>query len=76
MNRTERVQREVIENTLLVALDDKEKVAVVFDQRGLLMCIDALTYSPDGWGQDVKDLRDDLRKLYVAAVNPRIEGGE
>lgn len=41
-NRTECVPRQVIDNQLLVALDDKSKVAVVLDEESLNLCIEGM----------------------------------
>ena len=63
------VPREVLEGRLLAALDDQSKVAVVLGESDLRLLISALNYAPDGWGRELKRMRDDLCKLRDSAFN-------
>lgn len=42
MAKSEYVKREIIDDQLLVAMDDKSKVAIVLDQEGLDLLISAV----------------------------------
>lgn len=62
--------RQVIENQLLVALDDKSKVAIVADEKLLSLLIHALEECPIEFGYSVeywKKALNDLKQLKKAA---------
>lgn len=62
--RIKRVAREVLGNKLLVALDDDDKVAVVYSAADVRLVIKAL----DGLGgQDAEDMAGGMRRLLDAA---------
>ncbi len=74
--RTEYVPRQVINNQLLVALDDKSKVAIVVDEDALDILVDsvarvsATTYWPEKRRRNAKDLLSGLRRFQEAAFEP------
>jgi hypothetical protein len=67
VSKTTRVPREIVNNQLLVALDDKDKVAVVIDEDDLQEVIDGLTNQP---GRKARELRDDMVRLRDVAFRP------
>lgn len=58
------VPKQVIENALLAALDDKEKVAIVLDEEDLKRVIYALRGTV---GKVNKTLADDMQTLFDKA---------
>ena len=63
----ESVNRQVIENQLLSALDDKSKVAILATEEDLTMLIICLGFST---GVKAKEMRADLQQLKAAAFPP------
>ena len=63
----ESVNRQVIENQLLAALDDKSKVAILATEEDLTMLIICLGFST---GVKAKEMRADLQQLKAAAFPP------
>ena len=66
----ESVNRQVIENQLLTALDDKSKVAILATEEDLTMLIICLGFST---GVKAKEMRADLQQLKAAAFPPNRE---
>lgn len=69
----ESVNRQVIENKLLTALDDKSKVAILATEDDLRMLINALkTHSMcyPGWSKKNSEYVADLEQLKAAAFPP------
>ena len=65
----ESVNRQVIENQLLTALDDKSKVAILATEEDLTMLIICLGFST---GVKAKEMRADLQQLKAAAFPPNV----
>ena len=59
--------REVIEGTLLTALQDEDIVAVLLSRDDLCMIQHALGLAPVDWGEKRTELLQSLRKLKEAA---------
>ncbi|MDA8106194.1 MAG: hypothetical protein M0Z71_12555 [Nitrospiraceae bacterium] len=69
----ESVNRQVIENQLLTALDDKSKVAILASEEDLDTLIAALLLSENNrmaMSSKFKELRADLQQLKSAAFPP------
>lgn len=67
-NHVERVSKTVIENQLLVALDDKSKVACLFAKEDLDVLISALTVAERvRYEPQAKEMRLSLEQLRKAA---------
>lgn len=74
MTDIERLPKEVIEKQLLVALDDKSKVALVLDEEDLTLLLVCLMLSENSLPSPterkrVKGLRRDVQKLLKEAFN-------
>ncbi len=65
MAKTKHVDRTVIEDTLLLALSDEDKVAIIVTDEELQLLITGLTYVPSSL--NTQAFREDLRKLRRAA---------
>ena len=63
----ESLNRQVIENQLLAALDDKSKVAILATEDDLVMLINALGFVT---GDKAWEFRADLQQLKSAAFPP------
>lgn len=72
MAEINRVDRQVIENELLVALDDRSKVAILLDAQDLRMLMRCLERC--GRGQHARRFLDDMRQLEDAAFGTGAAG--
>ena len=64
------MNRQVIENQLLAALDDKSKVAILATEEDLKLLITALRPM---WASAAREMCDDLCQLKDAAFPPKAE---
>ena len=73
--KVEQVPRQVMENQLLVALDDKDKIAVVLTETDLDLLIESLGYArsfKDGPNLARAKMRADLKELREVAFRERV----